>query len=187
MKTIRVAVLAGMLAAAAVGCGSSGHPGAVADTTHAPQAHQSSAPLSSSYLSTEIEPSTAAPSATKLAAPGDAPAPPGPDNVVARGGPMDCSTVVDSGPPSVTAQQVIDGLAAVDGSLTMPTQADLTALDNAALDLENYSGTVLSNDAAAFATDASSYSGMSGSGTVDTSRADIVLADIAALQKDCPS
>jgi hypothetical protein len=94
--------------------------------------------------------------------------------------------VVDQGPPSVTAQQVISGLGEV-SSLTAPTQADLATLNTAALDLKNYQGTVLANDTATFAADESSYGGMSGSGTVDTSYASTAMADIAALKKDCPA
>lgn len=102
------------------------------------------------------------------------------------GGPMYCSTVVDSGPPRATAQRVINELAAIRPDLATPTHTNMALLNNAALDLANYSGTALSNDAAKFAADEANYNGTSGSGTVDISHAGAVRADITALRRDCP-
>jgi hypothetical protein len=118
--------------------------------------------------------------------PGDAPAAPGPDTKPnALGGPLDCNTVVDPGPPSAAAQQVISGLSAVSISpATVPSQTDASILDTASSDLINYSGTRLANDASQFVQDEQSFDP---SGSVEVSLASTVQADITALTRDCPS
>lgn len=64
--------------------------------------------------------------------------------------------------------------------------ADRTTLDIVAIDLLGYSGSKLSDDAAAFARAELSYS-PNVSGPVDKSYARLVERGIAALAKDCPA
>jgi len=100
---------------------------------------------------------------------------------------MTCSTVVDSGPPSVTAKQVISGIQGIDSSSisagTLST-TDMAVLETAALDLENYQGDHLAGDAEQYAQDEQSYSNNGGS--VDTSYASALESDIRTLAGDCP-
>lgn len=114
--------------------------------------------------------------------------------------PLYCSTVVDSDPASsglkgweggdtLTAEQVIAYLVAmeiIDGikniSYGTLSADDTTILDGADLDLKNYNGTQLADDANTFASDEESYNP---GGPVDTSYAKPLLADILTLQKDC--
>lgn len=86
--------------------------------------------------------------------------------------------MVDPGPPSVTAQQVISGLEAVN----VASPASVPVLNTAATDLENYSGTRLANDAANFAAD-------EGLSDVPPQPVNVsaVQTDITALKNDCPS
>jgi len=109
---------------------------------------------------------------------------------------LTCSTVVDPGGnglagTNLTAQHVIADLETmllVDGIKNLepggtPSNDDATILEAAALDLENYSGTQLADDASQFASDEQSYNP---SGPVDDTYATAVQADIRALVKDCP-
>jgi hypothetical protein len=162
-----LAGIAAALAGAAVvaGCGAPAHSSRTATASPAAAPPPASAPSTSAAPSLDTNP-------------GDVPAAPGPNNDPnAQGGPLYCNTVVDSGPPSVTAQKVISGLRAVD--VTSP--ASVPFLDTAALDLANYSGTRLANDAANFVTD-------EGSSDVPPQPVNVsaVQADITALESDCP-
>jgi predicted small lipoprotein YifL len=109
---------------------------------------------------------------------------------------LTCSTVVDQGGngltgTNLTAQHVIadletmllaDGIRNLEPGGT-PSADDATILDATALDLENYSGTQLANDASQFVSDEQNYDP---SGPVDDTYATVVQADIRALLKDCP-
>src|SRR5215471_11027224 len=109
---------------------------------------------------------------------------------------LTCSTVVDQGGSelrghNLTAQHVIadlktmlliDGIRNIEPSGT-PSTDDATILDAATLDLENYSGTKLANDASQFVSDEQSYNP---SGPVDGSYASAVQRDIRHLLRDCP-
>jgi hypothetical protein len=64
--------------------------------------------------------------------------------------------------------------------------ADRATLDLVAIDLLGYSGSKLSDDAAAFARSELSYSPNAG-GPVDKSYARPLVSGIAALAKDCPA
>lgn len=110
---------------------------------------------------------------------------------------MTCSTVVDSDPSmvglkgsSLTAEQIISYLEALmlaDGVVNIPagtpSQTDTTILDAAKMDLENYHGDQLADDAEQFGQDEESYNP---DGPPDTSYASALTSDIAALMKDCP-
>jgi len=101
---------------------------------------------------------------------------------------MTCSTVVDSGPPSVTAKQVISGLQVIDStsiSTGTVSNTDMTILKNAALEVKNYSEDKLAGDAEQFAQDEESYSGLYNNGSVDPSYASALESDIRTLAEDC--
>jgi len=103
---------------------------------------------------------------------------------------LTCSTVVDPG-VNLTAQHVIadletmllvDGIKNIEPGGT-PSVDDTGILDTAALDLANYSGTQLANDASQFVSDEQNYNPSS---PVDDTYASAVQADIRTLLKDCP-
>jgi hypothetical protein len=77
---------------------------------------------------------------------------------------------------------LIDGIRNIEPSGT-PSSDDASILDAAALDLENYSGTRLADDASQFVSDEQSYNP---SGPVDSSYASAVQRDIRHLLRDCP-
>jgi hypothetical protein len=106
---------------------------------------------------------------------------------------LTCSAVIDptgyKNGPLTARQQIADleSMELVDGLVNLsdgtPSADDTIILDTAALDLENYSGNQLADDAAQFATD---EQGFDPSGPVDVSYGQPVLNDILALIKDCP-
>lgn len=77
---------------------------------------------------------------------------------------------------------LVDGIKNIEPGGT-PSNDDTTILEAAALDLENYSGTQLANDASQFVSDEQNYNP---SGPVDDTYASAVQADIRTLLKDCP-
>lgn len=100
-----------------------------------------------------------------------------------------CSTAVSNG--SLTAQKVIADLEAmllIDGIKNIvpggtSSTDDASILDNAAIDLANYSGSQLANDASQFVSDEQSYNP---SGAVDGAYATAVLRDIRHLLRTAP-
>jgi Protein of unknown function (DUF2510) len=110
--------------------------------------------------------------------------------------PLTCSTVVDdtgwnSGP--LTERRAIAILDAVlDADLANVTSgnasnSDLRLLDGMAIDMQNYQGSTLSDDAEQFYQDEQSYNpGQTDFGPEDTSYATAMEGDILTLDKDCP-
>jgi hypothetical protein len=95
---------------------------------------------------------------------------------------------------SLIAEQIISYLEAMmlaDGVKDIPsgtlTNADSTILTGAAMDLGNYSGNQLADDSEQYAQDAQGYTGLKNGGSIDTSYASAVTADIGTQVKDCPA
>lgn len=109
---------------------------------------------------------------------------------------LTCTTVVDStgysnGPLTtdravgfLTAMLVIDGLGNIMGGT--PSASDAQILDTMASDLRNYQGNKLSDDAAQFYSDETSYN-PDNAASVDLAYAHPLVSDILALQRDCPA
>lgn len=116
------------------------------------------------------------------------------DTGTVSGSLLTCNTVVDPGPPSVTAKKIISGLQVVLpdwGSISTgdPSTYDTTVLFTAEQDLVNYQGDQLASDAEQFAQDEQSYSGTAvggNVGSIDPSYAPALESDIKTLAADCP-
>jgi hypothetical protein len=115
---------------------------------------------------------------------------------------LTCSTVVQPGPSdgglrghNLTAQDVIADLEAmmlIDGIRNVepggtPSRGDSSVLNNAAIDLGNYSGNKLSKDASRYVSDEQNYNPYPDEvGRVDSSYASAVQRDTRRLIRDCP-
>jgi hypothetical protein len=116
---------------------------------------------------------------------------------------MTCATVVDSDPSdvglkasSLTTEQVVGYLGAVLATdlahITngKPSATDLTILDAAIQELENYHGDKLADDSEQYVQNAEKYTGYVGypnqNGPVDPSASSAMQSDIETLMKDCP-
>ncbi|MGH3229178.1 MAG: hypothetical protein ACRDOA_11465 [Streptosporangiaceae bacterium] len=110
---------------------------------------------------------------------------------------LSCSTVIDStgwnnGPlTEVRAIAIASEVLVADAvnlSAGNASNSDLRLLDAMALEMQNYSGSKLADDANQFASDENSYNpGQTDFGPEDTSYATAMEGDILTLVKDCPS
>ena len=172
-RILWLAVLVLTLAA----CGTAGHP--AASPSHSRSAATANPQVTDAYGQ------ACAALDNQGYCPGDDPSPP-----------LECSTVIDStgwknGP--LTELRAIAFLAGYETHIAPAINAgtlddtELHTLGGLALDMKNYTGSQLSDDASQFASDEESYSqpGPSG-GPQDTAYALPMLKDILQLVKDCP-